>query len=379
MSYKIPLFDLNYGEEEEKAVIDTLRSKWISTGPRCDEFEKLFAESLDAKYALTVSNCTVSLHLALRLLGIKDDDEVIVPSLTFVASVNAIKYVNAKPVFCDIQSYEDINISPEAIEQAITPKTKAIIVVHFGGFPCDMEKIMGIAQKHNLKIIEDACHGPLSEYQGKKLGTFGDISCFSFFSNKNLSTGEGGMLVTNNEEYYNKAKLLRSHGMTSLSFERSKGHTTVYDVLEFGYNYRLDDIRASIGIVQLKKLKSDLDKRALLREKYIECLENIEQIIIPFKNHSAFVSNYIFPIVLKDSTAEKRDLLRAKLQEDGIQSSIHYPAAHRFSIYKDLQCNLPNTEYVADNEITLPMFGKVTVGEIEYIVASIKKHIQNKI
>ncbi|MCK9209999.1 MAG: DegT/DnrJ/EryC1/StrS family aminotransferase [Ignavibacteriaceae bacterium] len=379
MSYKIPLFDLNYGEEEEKAVIDTLRSKWISTGPRCDEFEKLFAESLDAKYALTVSNCTVSLHLALRLLGIKDDDEVIVPSLTFVASVNAIKYVNAKPVFCDIQSYEDINISPEAIEQAITPKTKAIIVVHFGGFPCDMEKIMGIAQKHNLKIIEDACHGPLSEYQGKKLGTFGDISCFSFFSNKNLSTGEGGMLVTNNEEYYNKAKLLRSHGMTSLSFERSKGHTTVYDVLEFGYNYRLDDIRASIGIVQLKKLKSDLDKRALLREKYIECLENIEQIIIPFKNHSAFVSNYIFPIVLKDSTAEKRDLLRAKLQEDGIQTSIHYPAAHRFSIYKDLQCNLPNTEYVADNEITLPMFGKVTVGEIEYIVASIKKHIQNKI
>lgn len=377
MSYKIPLFDLNFGEEEEKAVIDTLRSKWISTGPACAEFEKLFAESLDAKYALTLSNCTVALHLALRLLDIKNDDEVIVPSLTFVATINAVKYVNATPVFCDIQSYEDINISPDAIEQAITPKTKAIIVVHFGGFPCDMERIMSIARKHNLKVIEDACHGPLSEYQGRKLGTFGDISCFSFFSNKNLSTGEGGMLVTNNAEYYNKAKLLRSHGMSSLSYERSKGHTTVYDVLEFGYNYRLDDIRASIGIAQLKKLKSDLDKRVLIRKKYIECLENIEQVIIPFKEHSTFVSNYIFPIILKGSTSEKRDLIRVKLQEDGIQTSIHYPAAHRFSIYKDLPCNLPNTEYVSDNEITLPMFGKLTFQEIEHIAASLKKHLQN--
>lgn len=377
MSYKIPLFDLNFGEEEEKAVIDTLRSKWISTGPACAEFEKLFAESLDAKHALTLSNCTVALHLALRLLDIKNDDEVIVPSLTFVATINAVKYVNATPVFCDIQSYEDINISPDAIEKAITPKTKAIIVVHFGGFPCDMEKIMCIARKHNLKVIEDACHGPLSEYQGKKLGTFGDISCFSFFSNKNLSTGEGGMLVTNNAEYYNKAKLLRSHGMSSLSYERSKGHTTVYDVIEFGYNYRLDDIRASIGIVQLKKLKSDLDKRVLIRKKYIECIGNIEQVIIPFKKHLTFVSNYIFPIILKDSTSEKRDLIRGKLQDDGIQTSIHYPAAHRFSIYKDLPCNLPNTEYVSDNEITLPMFAKLTFQEIEHIAASLKKHLQN--
>ena len=365
--YKIPLFDLNFDEQEEKAVLATLRSKWISTGPKCTEFENLFTEKTKAKYALTLANCTVALHLALKVIGITEGDEVICPSLTFVATANAIRYVNATPVFCDITSLEDLTISPDEIEKAITSKTKAIIVMHYAGFPCDMKKIMAIAKEHNLKVIEDACHGPLSEYQGKKLGTIGDIGCFSFFSNKNLSTGEGGMLITNNEAYYEKAKLLRSHGMTSLSYERAKGHSTTYDVVELGYNYRMDDIRASIGIVQLDKLQEDLEKRIKIRKHYIELLSNIPNMVVPFANNQEFVSNYIMPIILKDSDYKKRDEFRNYLHENGIQTSIHYPAVHRFSIYKQFARALPLTGYVADNEITLPMYSRLMEKDLLYI------------
>ena len=177
----IPLFDLNFDEAEEKAVIDTLRSKWISTGPKCKEFEDLFSGMLGCRYALSLSSCTTALHLAMIILGISDGDEVICPSLTFVATANSIKYVNAVPVFCDIKSHEDLNIDPVKVEKLITKKTKAIVVMHYGGFACDMDEIMAIANKYNLKVIEDACHGPLSEYKGRKLGTIGDIGCFSFF------------------------------------------------------------------------------------------------------------------------------------------------------------------------------------------------------
>ena len=281
MEYKIPLFDLNFDEQEEKAVLETIQSKWISTGPKTAELENKFAGMLKTEHAIALTNCTVSLHLALKLAGVEPDDEVICPSLTFVATVNAIRYVNAIPVFADIKSYEDLTIDPSEIEKKITAKTKAIIVMHYGGFACNMKKIMEIAQKHDLKVIEDACHGPLSEYKGKKLGTIGDMGCFSFFSNKNISTGEGGMLVTNNKQYQERAKLLRSHGMTSMSYERAKGHSTAYDVIDLGYNYRMDDIRASIGVVQLNKLEKDLNKRAEIRKMYVEKLAGIDAISIP--------------------------------------------------------------------------------------------------
>ena len=301
------------------------------------------------------------------LLNVKDGDEVICPSLTFVATVNSIRYVNAVPVFTDIKSYEDLTIDPKEIERNITPKTKAIIVMHYGGFACDMEEIMCIAKNHNLKVIEDACHGPLSEYQGKKLGTIGDIGCFSFFSNKNISTGEGGMLVTNNSDYFQRAKLLRSHGMTSLSYERSKGHSTSYDVIELGFNYRMDDIRASLGVVQLDKIEKDLEMRAEVRKVYNDCLSDVEEVIIPFKDNNEFSSNYIFPVILKNSTYEKRDSVRDKLAKAGIQTSVHYPAVHRFSIYKDFYKELPNTDYVADNLITMPMYANLKMDDVKYM------------
>ena len=373
--FKIPLFDLNFDKREEKAIIETVRSKWISTGPKCVEFEDLFAKMLKAKYALSLTNCTVALHLALRVLNIKKGDEVICPSLTFVATANAIRYVNATPIFCDITSLEDLTISHKEIEKSITSKTKAIIVMHYAGFPCDMNKIMEIAKNNKLNVIEDTSHGPLSEYQGKKLGTIGDIGCFSFFSNKNISIGEGGMLVTNNKEYFEKAKLLRSHGMTTLSYERSKGHSTRYDVVELGYNYRMDDMRASIGIVQLEKLKEDLINRQQIRKWYEEALMDNDKILIPFQNYQEFTSNYIFPIILKSSNSEKRNAVRKQLAEKGIQTSVHYPAVHRFSIYEHFYTDLPKTDYVSDNLITLPMYSNLNKNNIKYIKTALIKSL----
>jgi dTDP-4-amino-4,6-dideoxygalactose transaminase len=373
MEYKIPLFDLNFDQTEEDIVVRTLRSKWISTGPKTVEFENKFAEMLKVNHALAITNCTASLHLALILIGIKPGDEIICPSLTFVATVNAIRYLNAVPVFADIKNYVNLTIDSEDIERKITKKTKAIILMHYGGFSCEMDRILPVAEKNNLRIIEDACHGPLSEFDGKKLGTFGDFGCFSFFSNKNISTGEGGMLITNNTELYNKAKILRSHGMTSLSYERAKGHSTDYDVIELGYNYRMDDLRASIGIVQLDKLENDLKKRTEVRNYYVKQISGITDILIPFMDHKFFSSNYIFPIVLKNSNVIKRNKMREYLAANGIQTSIHYPAVHRFSIYSKFTVKLPKTEYVADNLITLPMFSKLSFEEIDYIRLEIER------
>jgi len=370
--YKIPLFDLNFDEKEENAALDVIRSKWISTGPKTNEFEEKFAEMLNVKHAVALANCTVALHLALKLVGVSATDEVICPSLTFVATVNAIRYLDALPVFADIKSLDNLTISVAEIEKKITPKTKAIIVMHFGGFGCEMDEIMMLAKKHNLKVIEDACHAPFSEYKGQKLGTIGDVGCFSFFSNKNLSTGEGGMLITNNTEYYTRTKLLRSHGMTSMSYERAKGHSTEYDVIESGYNYRMDDIRSAIGVVQLTKIKDDLDKRAILRKEYIKCLNEIDEIIITFKDNHSFSSNYIMPIVLKESNQEKRNKVRNTLAEHGIQTSIHYPAVHQFSIYKDNYTTLPITDYAANNSITLPMYSKLNLTDVAYIAEKLK-------
>lgn len=371
MEYKIPLFQLNFGEEEIQAVSNTIRSKWISTGPRCEELEQLFVEMLDVKYAVSLSNCTDALHLACLLCELQPGDEVLCPSLTFAASVNCIRYVGATPIFCDIVGLDHINIDPADIKKKITSKTKAIIVVHMAGFPARMDEIMSIAAEYNLKVIEDACHGPLSEYRGKKLGTIGDIGTFSFFSNKNISTGEGGMLITNNEKMATTARSLRSHGMTTMSYQRAQGHATAYDIIDLGYNFRMDDIRASIGCIQMKKLQVDLEKRIHVRSKYIEELSKVKGLIIPFVNNSEFVSNYIMPIVLTNSTKEKRDEVRDKLHSAGIQTSVHYPAVHHFSIYKKYTAILPKTEYVTDNEITLPMYADLTNEQIEYITNNV--------
>jgi dTDP-4-amino-4,6-dideoxygalactose transaminase len=373
VAYSIPLFDLNYDHEEEEAVLATLRSGWISTGPRTIEFEKLFAEALGVRNAVAVANCTCALHLALAILGVQEGDEVIVPSLTFVATVNAVRYVRATPVFCDIKGTDNLNLDAEQIESLITEKTRAIMVMHYGGFPCDMDRILELARKHRLRVVEDACHGPLSEHRGRKLGTLGDIGCFSFFSNKNISTGEGGMLVTGDPAFAEQARLLRSHGMTTLSYQRASGHSTRYDVVESGYNYRMDDIHAALGIVQLGKLQNDIRRRATIRKHYLDALAGARGIVVPFGRHDGMVSNYIFPIVLEGANATRRDAVRDAMHERGIQTSVHYPAVHRFSSFQQYGRPLPKTERVSDTLVTLPMHGRLSAADVARVVAALRE------
>lgn len=373
MAYKIPLFNLNFDGKEAQAAYDTIQSGWISTGPKCAELEQMFIDMFHVNNAVSMSNCTDALYLCCLVCGVGAGDEVLCPSLTFAASANCIRYAGATPVFCDIVGPDHINIDPAEIEKKITKKTKAILVVHMAGFPCKMDEIMAIAKKHNLKVIEDACHGPLSECKGKILGTIGDCAAFSFFSNKNISTGEGGMFISNNKELADKARLLRSHGMTTMSYQRAGGHATAYDIVELGYNFRLDDIHAAIAIEQLKKLPSDLETRLAVRARYVERLSKIENIVVPFADNSEFVSNYIMPIVLMKGTSEDRDRIREAIHAEGIQTSIHYPAIHRFSIYKEYGAVLPKTEYVTDHEITLPMYAALTLEQVDFICDTVDK------
>ena len=368
MAYKIPLFNLNFDEREAQAAYDTIKSGWISTGPKNEQLEQMFLDMWKVNYAVSMANCTAALHLCCIVCGFGPGDEVICPSITFAASCNCIRYVGATPVFADIVGPDDINIDPKDIEAKITPRTKGIVVVHMAGFPARMDEIMAIAKKHNLKVIEDACHGPLSEYKGKKLGTIGDCAAFSFFSNKNISTGEGGMFITNNEEMAKKARLLRSHGMTTMSYQRASGHATTYDILELGYNYRMDDIRAAIAIEQLKKLPGDLNTRIKVRQRYVERLAQVKDVVVPFADNKEFVSNYIMPTVLTKGDTAYRDAVRDKIHAAGVQTSVHYPAVHRFSIYKDYQAVLPQSDYVTDHEITLPMYASLTEEQIDFIV-----------
>lgn len=380
MAYKIPLFNLNFDEREAQAAYDTIKSGWISTGPKNAELEQMFIDMWSVKYAVSMSNCTDALHVCCMVCGFGPGDEVICPSLTFAASCNCIRYVGATPVFADIVGPDHINIDPKDIERKVTSKTKGIIVVHMAGFPAQMDEIMKIARKHNLKVIEDACHGPLSEYKGKKLGTIGDCAAFSFFSNKNISTGEGGMFITNSEELEKKARLIRSHGMSTMSYQRASGHATEYDITCLGYNYRMDDIRAAIAIEQLKKLPGDLEARVRVRKRYLDNLSEIDRVVVPFADCKEFTSNYIFPIVIKDSTKDQRNTLREYIHAQGIQTSVHYPAAHHFTTYKEHGAFLPQTDYCTDNEITLPMYATLTMEQVDFIcevVANGVKEIYN--
>ena len=370
---KVPLFDVTLGAEEEAAVLETLRSKWISTGPQSAAFEQAFAKAVGSQHAVAVSNGTAALHLAMIGCNIGPGDEVIVPSLTFVATANAARYVGARVIFADVRSEQDLTIDPQAIERLITPRTKAIVVMHYAGFPCDMDSIMELADRHGITVIEDACHGLLSMHNGRSLGTIGRAGCFSFFPNKNMTTAEGGMVVTADEEIARKVRLLRSHAMTTLSYDRARGHAASYDVIDLGYNYRLDDIRAALGIVQLAKMPEDLVLRARLRESYEEMLRELDDVVVPFsRGNNEARSNHIMPIILRSSDRARRDKVRGELQELGVQTSVHYPPAHKLSTFSAETCTLPVTEKVGDSLITLPLFKLMSQEQLALVVESLR-------
>lgn len=375
MSWKIPLFDLDYNQKEINAVLKVLRRRWLTMGERVEEFENKFAEFLKARYAIALSSGTAALHLALKSLGIKERDEVLVPVITFVASANAVLYCGAKPVFVDSTSLEDFNISITDLEKKTSSKTRGVVVVHYGGFLADMEKINRLAKKYDLFVIEDSAHSIGTKYGSKMAGTFGDAGCYSFFSNKNLATGEGGMIVTPDRKLAQKIKLLRTHGMTRSTWERFESNSSGYDIIELGYNYRMTEISAVLGLEQLKKLERNNYKRRLLTQIYIKYLGDIQEISIPFKNHPGDSSHHLFPMLLDKNTG--REEFMRKLEQKGIQTSIHYQPVHKFSYYRK---NFPQksgtlsiSEEIGKREVSLPLHPQMSEDDVVFICQQIKK------
>jgi len=372
MKWRVPLADLDYGPEEEAAVLDVIRRRWLTMGAMTQEFEAAFARFTGAPYAFAVSNATEALHLACLALGIGPGDEVIVPSLTFVATANAVLYANAGVRFADISGPGDLNISPEDIQRQITPRTRAIIVVHYGGYPCRMPEILDIAGRHGLAVIEDAAHAPGATLDGRSLGTWGDVGCFSFFSNKNLATGEGGMVVTGRADIAEKIKLLRSHGMTTLTWDRHRGHASTYDVVELGYNYRIDEIRSALGLVQLGKLPQGNARRRDLTGRYWRRLAGaaFRGIELPFVGARGESSNHILPVLLPEDAS--RQAFMDAMREAGIQTSIHYPPVHQFSYYRGRYpgLSLPVTERLGAREVTLPLYPTMSDEQVDMVLTA---------
>jgi len=378
MKWRYPLSDIDLGKEEEREVLKVLRTRWLSTGPVTERFEKAFSEYMGDGYAIAVSNGTAALHLALAGLGIREGDEVILPSLTFVATGNAVLYVGARPVFADIVGPDNLSISPQEIEKKITKNTKAILVMHYGGYPCDMKSIMGMAKRHSLFLVEDAAHAPGAEYQGKKCGMIGDMGCFSFFSNKNLVTGEGGMVVTHNKELAERVRRMRSHGMEALSWDKYGGHLSAYDVEKLGYNYRTTEIQSALGIVQLKKLDRNNRKREELVEAYRKELQGVKGISIPFTQFKGHPSYHLLPILLAPFI--DRNKVMERLRDFRIQTSVHYPPIHLFSLYRRnfgyKKGILPKTEEVSRREVTLPLHPRMNVEDVKWIAKKVKEVIK---
>jgi dTDP-4-amino-4,6-dideoxygalactose transaminase len=373
--WRVQLFKLNYDEQEQQAVREVLDSAWLTMGQKTLDFESAFADFLgNNAQCLAVSNGTAALHMALLACGIKSGDEVITPALTFIADQNVTWFCGASNVLADITSLEDWSTDPADIEKRITKKTKAIMIVHYAGYACEMDRIVDICKRHNLYLIEDCAHTPGADYKGQSLGTFGDVAAFSFFSNKNLSVGEGGMVVTKNPNIYAKLKNLRSHGMTVLSFDRYKGRAVSYDVEIPGFNYRIDEIRSALGLVQLKKLDGANRKRKELVGHYFDRLDNLPLIIVPYRHFVRGEPNYhIMPILL----AEKidRNTLIESMKQDGIQTSIHYPSVQNFSAYKGKVNDTPKAHFVSDHELTLPLYPTMSFDDVDLVCDALIKGV----
>lgn len=371
--WKIQLFKLNFDERERDAVAAVVESGWLTMGERITDFESAFSAYLGGGVqSLAVANGTAALHMALLALDIGPGDEVIIPALTFVADANSVNLVGAKPVLADCTSLDDWNMSVATIERCITPKTKAVMVVHYAGFPCDMPAIVELCRKRGLKLIEDVAHAPGASVGGRSCGAWGDIGCYSFFSNKNLSIGEGGMVTSCNPELIQRMRYLRSHGMTTLTLDRHKGRAITYDVAEPGLNYRMDEMRAAIGLVQLDKLPAGNTRRKALTERYRRNLIG-SSVSMPFADLPAdHVSAYhILPVLLPVGTDRKAviEALKAK----GIQSSIHYPPFWSFTAYAGQfsEADTPVAAEICARELTLPLYPTMTDAEVDLVTSSL--------
>ena len=371
--YGSPLIE----DAEIEEVIKTLRSGWLGTGPKVHTFEEMFKEYKGSQFAMALNSCTAALHLSMLVIGIKPGDEVIVPTMTFAATANTVIHAGATPVFVDCEK-DTMNIDPLDIERKVTPKTKAILPVHFAGRACNMGAIMDIAQRHDLKVIEDCAHAIETEYHGKKAGTFGDIGCFSFYVTKNIVTGEGGMAITNNEEYANQIKIFGLHGMTKDAWKRfgDSGYKH-YQVVYAGYKYNMMDIQAALGIHQLPRVDRYWQRRQAIWNRYNDAFKDLPVFTPAAVEPDTRHAHHLYTLLLNiDRLNMSRDDFLDEMTKRKIGVGVHYIALHLHPYYQEAfgykQGDFPNAEWISERTVSLPLSVKLRDEDVERVIREVE-------
>jgi perosamine synthetase len=371
----IPVAKPYITEEEAMAAHDTILTGWVTQGPRVAEFEEQFARYVGARYAVAVSNCTTALHLAMIVAGMGPGDEVICPSMSYIATANAIKYVGAVPVFAEIIP-ATYNLDAADVEKRITSRTKAILVVHQIGIPADLHAFLAIAKKYNVKIIEDAACAAGSSYQGSKIGSHSDLVCFSFHPRKVISTGDGGMITTGNQQYAERLKRLRQHGMSVNDRVRHESTKVIFeDHVEIGYNYRMTDIQAAVGLKQLQKLDWIVSERRKIAQQYLSGLADLDCITMVGEGDGDYLNYQSFSVYLKPEAGVKRNDLIQRMLDAGISTRRGVMTIHREIAYKaeSASVSLPTSEDTSDNSIILPLFVPMTESDVQYVIRTFRE------
>ena len=396
----IPYGKQTVDEDDIKAVVDVLRSDWLTTGPKVAEFEQAVADYVGAKYAVAVNSGTAALHCAMYAIGIGPGDEVIVPPITFAATANCVVYQGGTPVFADVDP-GTLLLDPAKVEEKITEKTRAIIGVDYAGQPCDWDKLREIADKHGLRLVADGCHALGAEYKGERVGTLADLTVFSFHPVKHITTGEGGMITTDSDNYVDRMRIFRNHGITTDHHQREKQGSWFYEMVDLGYNYRMTDFQCALGISQLRKLPKFLDRRREIAARYDEALENVPG-VEPLGLRSDVVSSskainlsiyqlnsltaisthaYHLYVIRIDSIVlgTDRATLFTNLRKKGIAVNVHYIPVHLQPFYKD-KFNTrpglcPNAETAYEQIISLPMFPGMTDDDVQEVIKAVKKAV----
>ena len=372
---KIPFHKAELSNEEIEAAAEVIRSGWLTMGEKTFEFERRFSEYTGALNSIAVNSCTAALHLALKAAGIKSGDEVIVPAMTFIATWEIVTYFGAIPVLCDVNK-DNFLLSTSDFEKKITPRTKAVIPVHYGGESCDMDVIMDIAHRHNIIVIEDAAHALPTRYKNRMVGTIGDITCFSFYATKTITTGEGGMITTENTEWADRMKRLRLHGITKDAWNRySDKGSWEYDVSEAGYKYNITDIASAIGVEQLKKSDELNRSRRSIALKYNAVFKKSDLLDLWNVRDEVECSWHLYPVKINLNALEiDRNEFIVKLKKNEIGTSVHYIPLYRFSVFNEsgyTEKDFPGCEDIFSREVSLPIYPGMTDLEIDYVIENV--------
>ncbi|HEY7952575.1 MAG TPA: DegT/DnrJ/EryC1/StrS family aminotransferase [Solirubrobacteraceae bacterium] len=368
--WRVPLTDIAVTEEDVQAVLECLDEGWLTMGPRTQRFEQELAKSIGTPHAITVSSGTAALHLACQAAGLGPGDEMIVPAFTFVASASAARFVGATPVLCDILGPHDLNIDPEDVARRITPRTKAVMAVHFCGYPADVLALRELCDERGLILLEDCAEaiGARVDESGRQVGTIGELGAFSFFSKNQLCVGEGGMVSTADEQLAKHVRLLRSHALTSGTWDRHRGHDPAYDIVDIGFNFRIDEPRAALGLSRMQRLEGDIAARRAVVRAYRERLAEVPGLELPWDERAVeLATHFAFPVLLPDR--EARDRFREELKAGGVQTT-WYPALQTFSEYRDAAPpeGLPRALEVSERHCMLPLSATMGEEEIEIVV-----------